>query len=298
MSVLFSVKNAICSEYCGWRDAQNPIAISFRAFAEDLWGQYEPFADANFLDEASRDFQTRYWEMYLTCTLLENASKFGYGVTCPKPGPDNLLSFSGRKVWIEAITASDGDPSKPDSVLACPENVAREVPDEKIILRYTTAIQEKFKKYAGYVRSRIINPNEPYVIAINAGKLTHRWMDAEMPRFLKALFPIGHAQLILDARTTAVVDRRHKYRPEVSKVNGSPVSTRAFLDPQFVGISAVLHSYVTPYAAQASMGLDFIIAHNPLAANPIAKAALPCSREYWVSLEVNGLGKLHRDDHT
>ena len=72
---------------------------------------------AYFLTEIRRDFHARFWEMYLTCTFLQDALRLGYRVSCPKPGPDVLIEYQGRRIWIEATVATDGDPTSPDSAV-------------------------------------------------------------------------------------------------------------------------------------------------------------------------------------
>src|SRR5437879_6188720 len=68
-------------------------------FVERLWVVYEQYADPHFLTEIRRDFSARFWEMYLTCALLEKAAGHGCSVSCPKPGPDILLELNGDRIW-------------------------------------------------------------------------------------------------------------------------------------------------------------------------------------------------------
>jgi hypothetical protein len=58
--------------YRNLRDMVTPEARAGKEFAERLWTQYHPYADAHFLTEIRRDFHARFWEMYLTCTLLQS----------------------------------------------------------------------------------------------------------------------------------------------------------------------------------------------------------------------------------
>ena len=114
-----------------------PETRAGKAFAERLWMQYHPHADAAFLTEMKRDFHARFWEMYLTCTLLAHGQQHGYSVSCPQRkktgGPDILLERDGLRLWVEAVTATDGDPDKADSVIKPELAQGYVVPDEKII---------------------------------------------------------------------------------------------------------------------------------------------------------------------
>lgn len=42
-----------------------------REFVDKLWGMFAPFADKEYPNEIANAFHQRYWEMYLTCSLLD-----------------------------------------------------------------------------------------------------------------------------------------------------------------------------------------------------------------------------------
>ena len=117
--------------------------------------------------------------MYLTCTLLQQSHQHGYSLSCPKRkklgGPDILVEYGDFRIWIEAVTATNGAPTKPDS-LAKPERGQEEytIPDERIILRYTTALYEKHKKYLEYRAQGIVTESDAYVIAVNGFPLSYK----------------------------------------------------------------------------------------------------------------------------
>ena len=71
------------------------------------------------------------------------------------------------------------------------------------MLRYASPISEKYRKYRGYLRDGIIQRSDAFVIAINGAALSYKWTQAEndVPRFLKAVYPLGVYQLLLDRRT-------------------------------------------------------------------------------------------------
>jgi hypothetical protein len=54
------------------RDSQEPYIVWVKSFLEELWQKYRPYSDANFKQQMQTDFGSRFWEMYLTCTFLEN----------------------------------------------------------------------------------------------------------------------------------------------------------------------------------------------------------------------------------
>jgi hypothetical protein len=278
---LFTPGDAESRAYTNLRDLDDVApARAGKAFCEQLWQTYHPWADPHFLTEIRRDFDARFWEMYLTCALREHAAAHGYQVECPKPGPDVLIESDRRRIWVEAIVVTDGDPANPNAPVEGNRDEPGRIPDERILLRYANAIAAKYRKYLKYRQGGIIAPQDSYIIALNAYPLTFRWAEPEMPRFLKALFPIGALQFVFDRRSMQAVETRHEYRAQVTKASKSQVATTVFLDNEFSGISAVLHSYAYACMKPNPLGVDFLIAHNPLAQNPVALGLLPADREY------------------
>ncbi len=263
-----------------------------KCFAERLWAVYQPHADLNFLTEIRSDFSARFWEMYLTCALLEKGAERGYTVSCPKPGPDILLDANGGRIWIEAVTPTNGEPGKPDSLVEprLPAMVAgsARIPEEKIVLRYTTAIREKYQKYLCYLRKGHVHKNDAYVVAVNRSRLAYRWASAaiDLPRFLKAVFPIGELEVLIDKESRKIVDAHNRPRFFISKANKSPVSVQSFVVGRKRGLSAVLCSDADVCWSSLPLGSDFELAHMPLCRQPIQRGTIPAAREWWA--ELNG----------
>ena len=278
---IFTPGDASDPAYINLRCAASPDAKIGHDFTEQLWDQYHPYADDHFLTEIKRDFHARFWEMCLTCALLQRAQQQGYTVSCPKPGPDVLIEHEGRRIWVEAVIATDGEAGKPDSVTPPELGKASTVPDEKIILRYRSAIGAKHLKHAGYLSNRIVSRDDPYIIAVNGYALSYRWADAEMPRILKAVFPLGQLQFLFDRDTRKLTGSQHQFRPNIDKLSGAEVSTNLFASEQCNGISAVLHSYSNACMTAQPLGeADFLVIHNPLAANPLPRKLIRSRREY------------------
>jgi hypothetical protein len=288
---LFS--SALSSDHPAYRNlccSTTPEAEAGKKFAEQLWSEYYPYADANFLTEIRHDFHARFWEMYLTCALLAHREKKGYSLSCPKPktgGPDILLDRTGLRIWIEAVTATDGDPGKPDSIVAATPGQGYEVPDAKIILRYTNAIAEKHNQYLRYRATGVVSDKDAYIVAVNGFPLFYRWADPEIPRVLKAVFPLGHLEMVFDRATTEVIETRHQRREAIPKTNQALVSTTMFLSEDYGGISAIIHSYANA-CMPCALGGDFLIAHNPLATCTIPLGLIPVVQEYVATTRLDG----------
>jgi hypothetical protein len=139
-------------------------SASAREHCEDLWRDFERHADANFVREFATRTHARWFEMYLTVTLM----RAGFHVECRKPGPDILVTVNGQRIWIEAIAATGGDPTKPDSVRPIPlDGEAHDTPVRQMALRIRAALEEKAKKFASYQEKGIVAAGDVLVVAIN-----------------------------------------------------------------------------------------------------------------------------------
>lgn len=285
-SELFGSGNASDPVFIHLRAPQNEWEHRARAFAERLWAVYRDFADPHFLTEIRRDFGSRFWEMYLMCTFLEEGSQRGYSLTCPKPGPDIRLDLNGERIWVEAIIATNGAPGQPDTLIEpSPDG---KLPEEKIVLRYTTAIRDKYVKYLRYLRAGLVHRNDAYVIAVNRSGLAYRWVQAaiDLPRFLKALYPIGQLEVLIDKnkpRAPGVWQNRPRFF--IPKANKSEVPVQTFVDRRWRGLSAVLCSDVDVGWSKLPLGSDLEIAYNPLARRPVARGIVPSAREWWAKID-------------
>jgi hypothetical protein len=257
-----------------------PENTKAREFVEELWREFYPCADDDFLVQIKENFHSRFWEMYLTCALRHHRDSRGYTIACPKPGPDLLMEHNSQRIWIEAVAVTAGEPGKPDSLVAPPKDSAYQVPDEKIILRYASAIDEKFRKYLHYREKGPVAQDDSYVVAINSADQPWAWADPEIPRILKAVFSLGPLEFVFDRNTKTVVERRHQFRPAVRKVNLAEIPTDTFLTDRCKGISAILHSYASAGTTARPLGLDFVVVHNPMASTPVPLRLIPAALEW------------------
>jgi hypothetical protein len=283
---LFSPGLATDPAYVNLRTGETEWLVAARARVESMWAQFYTFADPNFLTEIRRDFQARFWEMYLTCTLLEHAKSRGYQVSCPKPGPDILLEFQASRIWIEALTATNGTPGLPDTLGPKGDSTN---PEERIVLRYTNAIQEKYRKYLRYLRDGRVGKNDAYVVAINAANLLYKWIHAQddAPPFVKAVYPLGYYQLLLDRVSGDIVGHQNETRSEITKASGKTVPVHAFMDRRWRGISGILCSFASP-TYTGHLGLDFELAYNPMGRTPLPPDLITAKRVWTADLNDAG----------
>ncbi len=251
-------------------------------FIESLWERYEPFADAQFQTEITFTFHRRYWEMYLACSLMEHG--FELVPKVKEKGPDICLQLNKSRVWIEAVAPGGGQ--GPDAITNRELKPGKiewfSIPEEKIILRYTSSIKEKHQKYTAYLKDGIISAKEPYIIAINGRRIPYSIVDDDVPQIVKAVLPFGQYAVTVDFDSNKIVDQGYTYRAEIEKVSKEKVSTRIFLDPEYSGISGILFSNSDLLNGSQKLGADLTYLHNPMANNRLPAGWFPAGREYWM----------------
>jgi hypothetical protein len=220
--------------------------------------------------------------MYLTYALLTHGVSL---VTrsereSPRGGPDILVTGRPR-LWIEAKTAMPG--TGEDRVREPELNKVFEVPDAGIKLRLIAAVEEKLAQGIRWRDSGLISTSDSFVIAINGGHIPLGRKELDLPRIVRVLFPFGWPVAHLDA-TNKIVGETWSHLPAERKRSGKEVPTTLFEEDRSSLISAVIYSGSNvfnhpgpPYRA----GDEFVIVHNPKAANPIKADHLPYMQEWW-----------------
>lgn len=272
------------------RDLKNARNEPAREFAESLWDRFRSFADPHFLTEIRRDFHARFWEMYLTCALQELANRQGLILSCLKPGPDILLERDGSRVWWKLWWRRMALLAARTRWWIQNRNDSGTIPEEKLVLRYANAISEKYRKYQGYLRGGIVHKNDAFVIAINGATRSYKWTQAEndVPRFLKAVYPLGVYQLLLDRPTGKIIGQQNEPRFNIVKASGANVATTSFLERRTRGISAILGSFADLMCHRQALGFDFEVAHNPNSRTPIADFVIPAKKTWRAALNETG----------
>jgi hypothetical protein len=257
-----------------------------REWMEIMWTQYEPYADPHFLSDFKRQFTQRSWELYLGATLLNRGLNLG---THQDAGADfDVRNKKNERIaWIEAIAVRPGDGT--DKVPELIYNTVNSVPVDEMVLRVTNALDAKYKKYLSDLKKGLVENNEPYVIALDRSELGY--VEVPPSLILKALFGVGDLTLSFPVPVqdeTPMSREPHSFwsrRSEVLKKSGQPVSMTFFENPDHAGISAVIYSVdhvINNPRTPEHMGENFIVVHNPQAANPLTSDVLPFGDEYRV----------------
>ena len=174
-----------------------------RSHCEYLWIFFQHHADPEFRNELRSNFDARYWEMYLTTSLI----LAGYDVTCPKPGPDVGIMYKGQRIWFEATCPTRGADGAPDQIpemkVAAPgrDPIVYDVPNEKIILRYLNSISGKYKdQYANWLKKGIVSDKDAFVITVNPREIPFEYADTSPPRICRPDTPSAPRTLSSTAR--------------------------------------------------------------------------------------------------
>ncbi|MBU7583504.1 MAG: hypothetical protein KAF91_11445 [Nostoc sp. TH1S01] len=254
-----------------------PKYLDDKKFIEEMWLSYEQYADTNFLEQSKIDFNQRIWEMYLACSLIFQ----GLSIDSKDEGPDILIDTGELKIWIEAVAPKPGQGV--DAVSQMEFGVLRNVPDEKIKLRYLSAIKEKYnKKYKNYLDKKIVKPEDCYIIAINGSSIPSARREREIPRIIRSVLPFGNESINIDTESGMPIKRFYQYQDSSRKQSGSLVSTDIFLKSEYSGISAILFSCMDVLNRPNKFGDDFVLFHNPLATRQLPQAFFKLGREFWV----------------
>ncbi len=286
-------------EYINIRDEKDYRLIPIRKDCENMWDVYSKYADDNFLSDFKMQFYPRWFEMYLTFSLLEA------GVYITKTGdgmPDVLAKIGERKVWIEAVCVGPGEPGKPDSVPDMELLKVSSTPERELTLRTLNALHSKDKQFKKYIEHGIVEPDDLIIVAIsycNMGFERH-WMA----KYIRsAVYGEGDPILKLGLDNNSQITRsklEFEQKAVVTKRPGSTyekeIGVQSFIDfsVECMCISAILGSCAYPKDLGAKeRGNDFIMFPNLTSDRPLAGVSLPVGMKYVFTEQDDGWsGKL------
>lgn len=164
-------------------------------------------------------------------------------------------------------------------------------PEEKVILRLTSAFDAKAEKARYDINKGLISSDQSIIICISGGGMEQRfpmYEEGGYPQIAKAVLPLGNLVFWIDRESKEVTSREYKYRESVTKatITGEKgIKTEYFLDECYSHISAVIYSWVNVWnpVSKDNWGQDFYLIHNPFAKNKLPAGAIPCGQEFIVS---------------
>lgn len=280
------------------------------AFLEDLWQKYcphiKPQEQKAFRGDLKAQPHSRIWEMYLAVALLDCGLDLA---DRRREGPD--IQLCNPTVWVEARASTDGNDGKKSTqhLSRVPEVMLPEwsggPPEDKMILRWLTGIDEKVKKLngwrdkevwrPGYVEKHIVNETEPYVIALNTHKTSFSHFDHQFTRnrIPTIAFLFGYGQAVfrtfrpLDGFSPPIhLELEYEYQSQIEKSSGSEVRTDILLQEDYSNISALIVSKEGFWSWQnripSSLSEAFTLVHNPFARNRLPNEWLRSGHELWI----------------
>lgn len=255
-------------------------------------------ADPKFLSELVSDSKYKFWSCVSEALVAERLHGFDFGKRQDfgiplGAGPDFLLIRGSQKIWVEVICP---EPTLIPSNWLKPKPCAVfDFPHQAILLRWTHAIKEKTEKLIGsgdgkvkgYINTGLVQPNDIYVVAVNAchfrnGPVSAFYGISKLPYAVEAVFSVGPLELEIDAGTQKIVSSSHQHRTFILNKNEAMIPTNNFLDPRYDQISAI-------WALDLNGGLSAnneptAIIYNPNSKNPLPANFLPADEEYTAEL--------------
>lgn len=210
--------------------------------------------------------------MFLACSFLEQGFKL---IHQPTKGPDIKFELKDSIAWCETTTATRGDNAVDKMHWGTSEKmVVMDVPEEHMITRLTSAINDKYKIFKEKYLGAIVKEDEPFIIALNRYEV--EYMDSDIPLILSAVFGVGH--LMINLKTG---DSKYGSRPTVKKKNKTNVETTYFCNDRFKEISAIIYSTDSVInLIDKYNGAEISIVHNPFAKNKLPRGLFKFDREY------------------
>jgi hypothetical protein len=235
---------------------------------------------AEFTNGKRPSLAQRTWEMLLARHLhLE-----GHKLIPTNGGPDIKFELDGKTVWVEAVAPEPK--GLPPDWLDPSYTGAGSFPHEEILLRWTTALDAKWKKYGEYRQKGMVAASDAYVVAINGCQLS-RFPEtrgiSQMPFGVETVFPVGPLAYRFNESTGKIGEAFISERFHIVNANNSAVATTSFVDPRYSGISALIGC-----AAERTFGkpLDIHVVHNPLADVPLDHGSLGAKDDEWFAKPV------------
>ena len=270
------------SSYKNVRTGQKGFLRKAKEHCEDLWSQYEPYADPHFLDEFPRHFHQRWFEMYLTVSLIRS----GFEIQCPKPGPDILLNLDGRRVWIEAVCATPGEEGKVDSVPKPLMNVWARVPMDQCVLRVAQSLKAKSKKFEDYLQHETVSPEDLLVVAINVRMLREDPYVGDIMK--KALYGMGDPVFLISRDTRQVADAHREGIESIKKESGALVGVQPFFDGSMQHISSMWTFCADAANLPQKLGTDCVQYPNLSSTTRWPQGAIQLGEEWFLQQSAEG----------
>jgi hypothetical protein len=252
-------------------------SLNARRRCEELWRLFEPLADPDFLDLLPFKFHQRWFELYLGAALVDA----GLDVRAPTPGkgPDFEIHAGGRRIFVEAVCPTAGDPEHPDAVSepdyrdADGRPAAVQVPHDRITLRIAGAVRAKLDVFDKYRLKGLVDPEDACIVAVNLRGIPQAWADSR-EFFFRAVYGMGNQYAQIDRESGKVVATGREHRAILLRSSGAAEAVAPLLDPVHSDICAILGSSVDAANTRIPLGDDFVLMPHASAQVPVPQGLI------------------------
>ena len=265
---------------------RRPIEEMARQRCEAMWRLFEPLADPNFLERLPFEFHQRWFEMYVGAALV--GADLDVWAPTPGRGPDFEVHTDGRRVYVEAVCATAGDPLHEDAV---PEPVYRDtegnavcaqVPHDRITLRLAHSVRAKLNAFDRYRNAGLVTPDDACVIAVNLREIPHAWADAK-EFFVRAVYGVGNRYMVIDPAAGEIVATGREHRTLLTRAGGAAEEVAPMLDPNHADVCAILGSSADAWNMREPFGDDFVLMPHVSARAPAPRGLISRGSELSLS---------------
>ena len=234
-----------------------------RLYMGKLWDAFHRYAQPDFhktiLTNEEKSFSLM-WEMHLAHQFVTH----GFALCKTRnEEPDLRLDINGQTVWVECCIPDKGEsePEKVDGVEIHPDQLGKcgPIDPNRVILRWTNALDGKFKQYQKRINDGTCTPDQPYIIAINGHKAGLWYCKGDMPDLMKAVYGVG--DLVITLNRDGGSGSHYPSRDSIDKKENTPISTRFFCDETHKGITGVIYTQDSLFSL-ISGGKDYCYVEN------------------------------------
>ncbi|MCB9994697.1 MAG: hypothetical protein H6873_13725 [Hyphomicrobiaceae bacterium] len=261
--------------------------------------------DANSEKRLCEENDAAFWQQMSEVLFAVQLRTAGFSIARENSGPDFLVEYEGKRIWIEVICPEPK--GVPRDWLELRIGEVTSFPHEQILLRYTAAIKEKAERLigspdrneAGYIAKGIVREGDYYVIAVN-GRLLRRGRMSQLegisghPFVVEATLGVGPYEMTFDHSSDQAKTMGNGARHYVLNSNRSSVPTNVFLDERYSAVSGV---WGADNDVKLLIGLNppTVFVPNPLALNEFANGWRLAEMSYDVQVSGDYIRLTPRD---
>lgn len=227
-------------------------------------------------------FFQRLWEINLGLWLSDQ----GFMLESAEIGPDFSTTINGKRLWIEAVSPT------PQGILidffkvrAGEEFVVKDYPYNEIMLRVTSALSGKMRRYREYLTDGVVSNRDCFVVAVDFSQLdfmAHIGIS-QMPTVVEAVYPVGPQYISIERDTLGQVGSGCVFKDEAKKFSANrvvSVEKDLFLRSEYNCVSCVLGAI-----SRIEGVIWSALVHNMNAESKVDSGIMAVNNEYHASMD-------------